>query len=62
MGWALATLQTYARQNYRVSLTPTEAAQYRQRFFDAYPGLRHWHRQTGATSRQKPARWPDDAV
>jgi DNA polymerase I-like protein with 3'-5' exonuclease and polymerase domains len=48
-GMGAATLQTYARQNYRVSLTPPEAAQYRQRFFDAYPGLRRWHRETGAT-------------
>jgi DNA polymerase-1 len=48
-GMGATTLQTYARQHYRVSLTPAEAAQYRQRFFEAYPGLRHWHRQTGTT-------------
>jgi len=41
-----ATLQTYARQNYRVSLTRTEAEQYRDRFFAAYPGLRRWNRET----------------
>jgi DNA polymerase-1 len=43
------TLQTYARQHYRVSLTPTEAAQYRQRFFTAYAGLRRWRRETATT-------------
>jgi DNA polymerase-1 len=48
-GMGAPRLQTYARQHYRVSLTATDAAQYRQRFFEAYPGLRHWHRQTGAT-------------
>ena len=48
-GMGAPRLQTYARQHYRVSLTATEAAQYRQRFFEAYPGLRHWHHQTGAT-------------
>jgi DNA polymerase I-like protein with 3'-5' exonuclease and polymerase domains len=48
-GMGAPRLQTYARQHYRVSLTPIEAEQYRQRFFEAYPGLRHWHRQTGAT-------------
>jgi DNA polymerase I-like protein with 3'-5' exonuclease and polymerase domains len=48
-GMGATTLQTYARQHYRVSLTPTEAAQYRQRFFTAYAGLRRWHRETAAT-------------
>jgi DNA polymerase-1 len=49
-GMGAPKLQTYARQTYRVSLTPTDAAQYRQRFFDAYPGLRRWHRETGKTA------------
>jgi DNA polymerase-1 len=48
-GMVAATLQTYARHHYRVSLTPGEAEQYRRRFFDAYPGLRRWHRETAAT-------------
>src|SRR5262245_55669844 len=48
-GMGAQTLQTYARQNYRVRLTPTEAEQYRQRFFTAYAGLRRWHRETSAT-------------
>jgi DNA polymerase I-like protein with 3'-5' exonuclease and polymerase domains len=48
-GMGATTLQTYARQHYRVSLTPTEAAQYRQRFFTAYAGLRRWHRETATT-------------
>jgi DNA polymerase-1 len=48
-GMGAPRLQAYAWQNYRVSLTPKEAAQYRQRFFDAYPGLQRWHRETGAT-------------
>ena len=48
-GMGARTLQTYARQNYRVRLTSTEAEQYRQRFFTAYAGLRRWHRETAAT-------------
>jgi DNA polymerase I len=48
-GMGARTLQTYARQNYRVSLTPTEAEQYRQRFFTTYAGVRRWHRETAAT-------------
>jgi DNA polymerase-1 len=48
-GMGARTLQTYAQKTYGVRLTPAEAERYRQRFFEAYPGLRHWHRQTGAT-------------
>ena len=48
-GMGARTLQTYARQNYRVSLTLKEAEQYRLRFFTAYAGLRRWHRATAAT-------------
>jgi DNA polymerase I-like protein with 3'-5' exonuclease and polymerase domains len=50
-GMGATTLQTYARQHYRVSLTPNEAEQYRQRFFAAYAGLRHWHDATGSALR-----------
>ena len=38
-GMGAPRLQTYARQNYRVSLTLKEAEQYRHRFFAAYAGL-----------------------
>jgi DNA polymerase-1 len=49
-GMGATTLQTYARQHYRVSLTQDESVQYRQRFFDAYAGLWRWHSET--------AEWP----
>jgi DNA polymerase-1 len=48
-GMGAKTLQTYARQHYRISLTLPEAEDYRHRFFRAYPGLRRWHRETGGT-------------
>ena len=50
-GMGATRLQTYARQQYRVALTLQEAEQYRRRFFDTYPGLRHWHNATGAALR-----------
>lgn len=37
-------LQSIARMNYGVFLSLTEAEQYRERFFDAYPGLGRWHK------------------
>jgi DNA polymerase-1 len=36
----------YARTNYGVDLTLEQARRYRESFFDAYPGLRAWHRST----------------
>ena len=50
-GMGARTLQTYAWQHYRVRLTPTEAEQYRQRFFAAYAGLRRWHDATDSALR-----------
>ena len=37
-------LARYARSNYGVALTETEAAKHRETFFRTYPGLRAWHR------------------
>jgi DNA polymerase I-like protein with 3'-5' exonuclease and polymerase domains len=42
-GMSAKTLRTYARANYGVELTPTEAERYRDAFFAAYPGLKRWH-------------------
>lgn len=38
-------LRRYARANYGVRLSETEARDFRDKFFDAYPGLAKWHRQ-----------------
>jgi DNA polymerase-1 len=46
-------LRGYARSNYGLDLTEAEAAQYRQAFFQAYPGLERWHRRAGASSAKE---------
>lgn len=43
-GMGAESLRSYALANYGVTLTPNEAAELRERFFRAYPGLRRWHR------------------
>jgi DNA polymerase I len=43
-GMGAERLRTYAQAEYGVTLSADEAAQVRQRFFQAYPGLRAWHR------------------
>lgn len=48
-GMGARRLQGYAQDTFRVTMTETEAQHYRQLFFDAYPGVRAWHRTTGAT-------------
>jgi DNA polymerase-1 len=40
-------LRGYARSNYGLDLSEAQAAQYRQAFFTAYPGLQRWHRRAG---------------
>jgi DNA polymerase-1 len=40
-------LRGYARSNYGLDLTESQAAQYRQAFFAAYPGLGRWHKRAG---------------
>lgn len=37
-------LRTYARANYGLELSPSQAEALREAFFRAYPGLRAWHR------------------
>jgi DNA polymerase-1 len=47
-GMGASGLRGYAASQYHVILTPAEAAQHRQRFFQTYPGLQRWQRQTAA--------------
>jgi DNA polymerase-1 len=42
-GMGARGFQVYAKSQYGVDLTETQARDYRQAFFDAYPGLAHWH-------------------
>ncbi len=44
-GMGATTLREHAAHNYGIQLTPTEAEQFRQRFFETYGGLRRWHRE-----------------
>ena len=39
-----ARLRDHAANNYGVEMTPEQAAEYRAKFFQTYPGLRRWHR------------------
>jgi DNA polymerase-1 len=48
-------LREYARSNYGLELTETQARQYRRAFFQAYPGLERWHKRAG-NSRAKECR------
>jgi DNA polymerase-1 len=43
-GMGADTLREHAASGYGVHLTPQQAAQFRERFFGTYPGLRRWHR------------------
>jgi DNA polymerase-1 len=45
-GMSARGFQSYARKNYGVALSDREAADYRERFFRAYPGLAAWHGRT----------------
>ena len=46
-------LQSYAAAEYGLELTPTEAEQYRRRFFQTYPALARWHKREGASSAKE---------
>jgi DNA polymerase I-like protein with 3'-5' exonuclease and polymerase domains len=46
-------LRSYARSTYGLDLTEDEAAQYRDAFFRAYPGLQRWHKRAGASSAKE---------
>src|SRR5262249_61489802 len=50
-GMGARAFRSYARTNYGVEMTEAEAQSYREAFFNAYPGLRRWHRsiKDGAT-------------
>jgi DNA polymerase-1 len=43
-GMGAPRLRGYAHDSYGVTLSEEEAVQFRQRFFQTYPGLRAWHR------------------
>jgi DNA polymerase-1 len=47
-GMGAKAFQEQALKGYGVSLTLAEATQHREAFFRLYPGLRQWHRATGA--------------
>jgi DNA polymerase-1 len=47
-GMGASGLRRYAASQYHVIVTPAEAEQHRRRFFQTYPGLQRWHRQTAA--------------
>jgi DNA polymerase I-like protein with 3'-5' exonuclease and polymerase domains len=47
-GMGASGLRGYAASQYHVALTPAEAEQHRRRFFQTYPGLQRWQRQTAA--------------
>ncbi|HEX4213026.1 MAG TPA: DNA polymerase [Candidatus Dormibacteraeota bacterium] len=47
-GMGAAGLERYARGTYGVRMSPAEARLYRERFFQAYPGVRRWHMQQPA--------------
>jgi DNA polymerase-1 len=46
-GMGAKSFRSYARTNYGVEMTEAEAQAYREAFFNAYPGLRRWHRSMG---------------
>jgi DNA polymerase-1 len=50
-GQGPAGLVGYARKSYGVNFTEMDARQFRTRFFDAYPGLRHWHEEARSKAR-----------
>lgn len=53
------TLQRIARSQYSVFLTEDEAIEYHREFFNAYPGLRNWHKsQEAQLARAGVARSP----
>jgi DNA polymerase I len=41
-------LRNYARDKYGVEMSLEESAEYRERWFEAYPAIRTWHRREGA--------------
>jgi DNA polymerase-1 len=50
-GMGASRFRIYARTQYGLDLTDAQAASYRDAFFDAYPGLRAWHRRTGRSGK-----------
>jgi DNA polymerase-1 len=48
-GMGAKRYREYAATNYGLQLSEEQAADYRRLFFEAYPGLARWHRDTGRT-------------
>jgi DNA polymerase I-like protein with 3'-5' exonuclease and polymerase domains len=52
-GMGAKTLRVTALQNWGVEMTLAEAARHKRRFFETYPGLARWHRQTEAARERQ---------
>lgn len=50
-GMGARGFRDYARSHYGLDLSEDQAAEYREAFFRAYPGLRRWHRSVGDAPR-----------
>jgi len=66
-GMGAAGLRAYARDSYGVQTSLEEAADFLRRFFDAYPGVRAWHRRQRSlrevrTRSGRLRRFPDGQV
>jgi DNA polymerase-1 len=46
-GMGAKGFRAYAKARYGLDLTGAQAGRYREAFFEAYPGLRRWHRTIG---------------
>jgi DNA polymerase-1 len=47
------SLLVYCRTNYGVTLTPAQAVDFRNRFFEVFPGLKFWHKRVGSVCEGK---------
>lgn len=51
-GMGAPALRSYAKTNYGVELSEQQAREYRNAFFQTYPGLAAWHRAVGRTGNE----------
>ncbi len=54
-GMGAKGLRSYALRSYAIGMSPEEAALYRRRYFETYPGLKRWHELKGVVTLF--ARW-----
>ncbi len=52
-GMAAPKLQVYAKANYGVTMSLTEAETFRDRYFDSYAGIARWHRRIFSDSNRE---------